>query len=172
MHRKCCITYFVHFVISFTACPRSIYGGVLWKKTAENTLANKPCTDAGVYFRTGPTVSRYCQNGGTWANVDFTSCTLTTLSTPFALVWLVVEANSVEDVQNDQTLLEHEVTKCSCILASTCMQPSLCVCVCVCVCVFVCAYVLMCMCFRSRSCWTNRMSLTVELYFSLSMSPA
>lgn len=98
---------FGHFVL--LACPRSIYGGVLWEKTAENTVASKPCTDAGVYFRIGPMASRYCQSGGTWANVDFTSCTLTKQATPFALVWLVVEAKSIKDVQSEQTLLEHEV---------------------------------------------------------------
>ena len=93
----------------FQACPRGVYGGVLWGKTAENTLVSKQCNEAGTYFRAGPMVSRFCQSGGTWAGADFTSCTLIKSATPLVLAWLVVQANSTESVQNVQNTLEDEV---------------------------------------------------------------
>ncbi len=70
---------------------------------------NEPCSKAGPFYRDGPFATRQCNERGEWDEADFTGCTLTnTVSDPFLLLWLVIEAEEMED----EAFLLEEVSLC------------------------------------------------------------
>ena len=78
-------------------CPVDVNGGIQWQWTLENTIAYKPCSEAGSMFRVGPQASRRCNEEGYWEEADLTSCTIAAVEDPFLLVWFVIEADEYTD---------------------------------------------------------------------------
>ncbi len=85
-------------VIHTATCPLDTAGGILWPLTEEGREAVEDCSQAGPFYREGPVARRQCSEGGEWEEADFTGCTLTdSVSEPFLLLWMVIDAEGVGD---------------------------------------------------------------------------
>ncbi len=77
----------------------------------QRETAVQPCSEAGPFYRKGPVATRQCNETGEWEEAVFTGCTLTdTVSDPFLLLWLVIEAEEIEST----TFLEVELSSLNC----------------------------------------------------------
>ncbi|XP_064384244.1 uncharacterized protein LOC135333251 isoform X3 [Halichondria panicea] len=87
-------------------CPQDSSSGFLWASITEGSVLSLPCTQASSQFRPGTYATRMCLLGGTWSEVDLTSCTLDSMdSNPFMLVYLDLQEPSRRKKRSIENLL-------------------------------------------------------------------
>ena len=98
----------MNLILAAVACLPDVQGGIFWPRTLHGEVAEESCAEAGPFYRVGPLARRQCNEIGVWEEADFTGCTLEgSASEPFLLLWLVVEADEIQD--DEITFLEKEV---------------------------------------------------------------
>eukprot|EP00731_Ephydatia_muelleri_P004665 Em0002g841a len=89
-------------------CPVDSAGGYLWPATSPGIQLTAPCESASPRFvsQLGPELKRNCNYNGTWSDVDYTGCTLTTPAVPFLLLWHTLQTNNAAEVISNGPSLE------------------------------------------------------------------
>ena len=92
-------------------CPVDSAGGYLWPATSPGIQLTAPCESASPRFvsQLGPELKRNCNYNGTWSDVDYTGCTLTTPAVPFLLLWHTLQTNNAAEVISNGPSLELQV---------------------------------------------------------------
>ena len=92
-------------------CPRDERAGVVWENTRAGDRLAKPCQLVDTSLR-GGTITRTCSLDGQWEELDYTGCTLDSVSPPFILVWVIAETNnSGQMIERNLAQLEDTVSQ-------------------------------------------------------------
>ena len=94
------------------ACLQNFAGGLLWPTSRRNREVTQRCSTLHPSLRPGVTISRKCNDDGTWGPVDVSSCTALNNAIPILIVSfaLNVSKSDAEDIADNVSL-----NKCVCI---------------------------------------------------------
>ena len=80
------------------ACLQDFAGGLLWPTSRRNREITQRCSTLFPSLRPGVTISRKCNDDGTWGPVDDSSCTALSNAIPTLIISFVVNI-SRDDAQ-------------------------------------------------------------------------
>ena len=71
-------------------------GGLLWPTSRRNGVVTQRCSTLHPYFRSGVTISRKCNDDGSWGPVDDSSCTALNNAIPTLIISFVVNVSQID----------------------------------------------------------------------------
>ena len=80
----------------FTACLQDYADGLLWPTSAQNRVITQSCSALHPSFRSRVTISRKCNDDGTWGPVDYSSCTAHNTAIPTLIISFEVNLPQVD----------------------------------------------------------------------------
>ena len=91
------------------ACLQDFAGGLLWNVSRRNKEVTQRCSNLHPSLRPGVTISRKCNDDGTWGPVDDSSCTALNNAIPILIVSFAVNVSQsdAEDIVDNVSLNEH-----------------------------------------------------------------
>ena len=94
------------------ACLQNFAGGLLWPTSRRNREVTQRCSTLHPSLRPGVTISRKCNDDGTWGPVDVSRCTALNNAIPILIVSFAVNVSQsdAEDIADNVSL-----NKCVCI---------------------------------------------------------
>ena len=94
------------------ACLQDYSGGLLWPTSRRNREVTHRCSTLHPSLRPGVTISRKCNDDGTWGPVDDSSCTALNNAIPILIVSFAVNVSqsNAEDIAHNVSL-----NTCACI---------------------------------------------------------
>ena len=82
--------------MSFLACLQDYSDGLLWPTSRRNREVTHWCSTLHPSLRPGVTISRKCNDDGTWGPVDDSSCTALNNAIPILIVSFIVNVSHVD----------------------------------------------------------------------------
>ena len=109
----CYITIEYVFVIFTIACLQNFSGGLLWPTNRRNREVTHRCSALHPSFRSGVTISRKCNDDGSWGPVDDSSCTALNTAIPTLIISFAVNVSqsNAEDIAINVSLKAHVCNK-------------------------------------------------------------
>ena len=84
------------YFLYLLACLQNFAGGLLWPTSRRNREITHRCSTLHPSFRPGVTISRKCNDNGTWGLVDDSSCTGLNNAIPTLIISFVVNVSQVD----------------------------------------------------------------------------
>ena len=91
-------------------CLQDFSGGLLWPTSRRNREITHRCSTLHPCLRPFVTISRKCNDDGTWGPVDDSSCTALNNAIPILIVSFAVNVS-----QSNAEDIAHNVSKCTCV---------------------------------------------------------
>ena len=86
------------FVSYSLACLQDYSGGLLWSTSRQNRVVTQSCSTLHPTFRSRVSVSRKCNDDGTWGPADYSNCTALNDAIPTLTVSFIVNVSQTEAV--------------------------------------------------------------------------
>ena len=80
----------------YIGCLQDFSGGLLWPTSRRNGIVTQSCSILHPYFRSQITISRKCNDDGTWGPVDDSSCTALNNAIPILIISFIVNVSRVD----------------------------------------------------------------------------
>ena len=84
------------FLLYLLACLQDYSGGLLWPTSRRNREVTHRCSILHPSFRPGVTISRKCNDDGTWGPVDDSSCTALNNAIPTLIISFILNVSRVD----------------------------------------------------------------------------
>ena len=78
------------------ACLQDFSGGLLWPTSRRNRSATQSCSALHPSLRSGVTISRKCNDDGSWGPVDDSNCTALNNAIPTLIISFIVNVSQVD----------------------------------------------------------------------------
>ena len=118
--------YVMHVIIICSiyslACLQDYSGGLLWNTSRRDRVVTQSCSTLYPSFRARVTVSRKCNNDGTWGPVDYSSCTALNSAAPTLIISFKVnvsQSNAKAVAENvSSTVIMYYLKFCTMVIAN------------------------------------------------------
>ena len=88
----------------YKVCASNFSGALFWNSSRRNLTVTQPCSALNPNFRSGVSITRRCNNDGTWSPVDVTACTMSIVSNPVIAVHFTVAFSDSSTMDSTTTI--------------------------------------------------------------------